>query len=78
MMYKDLRSDLIAEMADESFHSVTGKLNRQGRAGAVCRRTNGHSLSVVDDDAETWNSKRTTTGEPKGGRGSEQSKIDWL
>ena len=43
-MYKDLRSDLTAEVADDSFHSVTGKLNQRGRASAVRERTSGHSL----------------------------------
>lgn len=43
-MYKDLRSNLTAEVGDESFSNVTKELNQRGKADAVRRRKSGHSL----------------------------------
>ena len=52
MAYKILKSDLNAELVDESFHSVTELQNHRGRAGAVRERTSGHFPVDGGVDAE--------------------------
>lgn len=43
-IYKDLRSDLTAKVADDSFPNIIKELNRRGRVGIVQKGTSGHSL----------------------------------
>jgi len=54
---KILKSNLTAELADESFHSVTELLNHRGRFATVRERTSGHFFVEDGDDAEAGNSK---------------------
>lgn len=61
-----MKSNLTAELVDESFHSLTELPNYRGRVGVVREKTSGHFPVDDGNDAEVGNSKWTSTGDPKG------------